>query len=287
MDCMLSAVGKPVYHRHTESNFGSWMRDPHPREPRREPRFWTTNPADPYHLYEFSDKNRYRKNLPSKNYTLISPFVGNSHVIYNGAFYYHQQGQQNIIRYDLISGNTMSVPVPGVATEGDNYLYSTGRDYIDLNTDDNGLWAIYGLPEADNNTVVMKLDPSTLKVEYSWNISLSHHKFGELFITCGVLYAIDSATERDTKIRFALDLYRKRFLDVDLPFNNPFKMTTMLGYNYDTKEIYSWDNGNQLTYPVKVIDIGYNTPDEERGGPEAAAHSMDYDKDYEVDEFGS
>lgn len=282
-DCMLSAVGKPVYHRHTDSNFGSWMRDPNPRDPRREPRFWTTDPTDTNHLYEFADKNRYRKNIPSKNYTLPRPFTGNSHVIYNGSFYYQQQGHQSIIRYDLTSGNTRSVNVPEVATEGNNYLYSTGRDYIDLNTDDNGLWAIYGLPDS-NSTVVMKIDPWSLKVEYSWNISVNHHKFGELFITCGVLYAIDSTTERDTKIRFALDLFRKRFLDVDLSFNNPFRMTTMLGYNYDTKEIYSWDSGNQLTYPVKVIDIGYNTADEERGGPEAAPQFMDYDQDYEVDQ---
>lgn len=74
-DCMLSAVGKPVYHRHTDSNFGSWMRDPNPREPRREPRYWTTDPSDNNHLYEFADKNRYRKNIPSKNYTLSRPFT--------------------------------------------------------------------------------------------------------------------------------------------------------------------------------------------------------------------
>lgn len=282
-DCMLSAVGKPVYHRHTDSNYGSWMRDPLPRDTSLETKFYTTDPTSPYYLYEFSDKNQYRKNLPSKNYTLPRPFVGNSHVMYNGSFYYHEQGHQKIIRYELSSGNTKSVDVPEVATDGTNYLYKESRDYVDLSTDENGLWAIYGLP-SNNNTVVMKLDPWTLKVEYSWNISLSHHRFGELFITCGVLYAIDSTTERDTKIRFALDLYRKSFLDVDLQFNNPFRMTTMLGYNPSTKEIYSWDSGNQLTYPIKYIDIGYNTPDEERGGHETSPYHMDYEEDFEIDD---
>lgn len=43
-----------------------------------------------------------------------------------------------------------------------------------------------------------------LQIEYSWNISLSHHKFGEMFITCGVLYGIDSSTERETKIRLVV-----------------------------------------------------------------------------------
>lgn len=29
------------------------------------------------------------------------------------------------------------------------------------------------------------------------------------------------------------------------------------------KELYTWDKGNQLTYPVKLVDIGYNTADNE------------------------
>lgn len=72
---MLAAVGKAVYIRHTESMYGSWMRDPHPHDSQREPRFWTTDPADPYRLCEFNDKNRYRKGQPNKNYTLPFPFV--------------------------------------------------------------------------------------------------------------------------------------------------------------------------------------------------------------------
>lgn len=84
-------------------------------------------------------------------------------MVYNGSFYYHQEGHQRIIRYDLLTGSDISVNVPEVATSGENYLYRVSRDYIDFNTDDNGLWAIYGLPE-NNNTIVMKLDPWTLKV---------------------------------------------------------------------------------------------------------------------------
>lgn len=57
-----------------------------------------------------------------------------------------------------------------------------------------------------------------------------------MFIVCGVLYAIDSVTERNTKIHLALDLYRGVVLDdVNLPFTNPFKNTTMALYNPETK----------------------------------------------------
>lgn len=57
-----------------------------------------------------------------------------------------------------------------------------------------------------------------------------------MFIVCGVLYAIDSVTERNTKIVLAVDLYRGYVLnDVNLPFTNPFKNTTMALYNPWTK----------------------------------------------------
>ena len=58
---------------------------------------------------------------------------------------------------------------------------------------------------------------------------------GEMFIVCGVLYAIDSTTERNTKIRLALDLYTSKLLDVSLAFTNAFRKTTTVGYNHRNK----------------------------------------------------
>lgn len=97
-----------------------------------------------------------------------------------------------------------------------------------------------------------------MKIEYTWNISLNHHKVGEMFVVCGVLYAIDSVTEQSSRIRFALDLYKNILLDVNLTFTNAFKRTTMVGYNHRFKELFTWDKGNQLTYPVRYHEIGYN-----------------------------
>lgn len=58
-----------------------------------------------------------------------------------------------------------------------------------------------------------------------------------MFIVCGVLYAIDSVTDRNTKIRLALDLYKGTLLDVSLTFTNPFRKTTTVGYNPRNKVI--------------------------------------------------
>lgn len=74
-----------------------------------------------------------------------------------------------------------------------------------------------------------------------------------MFIVCGVLYAIDSVTERNTKIRLALDLYHSKLLDVSLTFTNPFRRTTTVGYNpknkvsfYVSMKFLSLQNGSGL-----------------------------------------
>lgn len=82
------------------------------------------------------------------------------------------------------------------------------------------------------------MDPNSFQIQISWNISVHHKNVGEMFIVCGVLYAIDSTTDRTTKIRFAFDLYRRELQEVLLTFTNPFKKTTTVGYNHKNKVCY-------------------------------------------------
>lgn len=56
-----------------------------------------------------------------------------------------------------------------------------------------------------------------------------------MFIVCGVLYALDSATERESKVSMAVDLYQDKSVEVALPFTNPFRKTTQLGYDHTHK----------------------------------------------------
>lgn len=51
------------------------MRDPHPKNDVMGDKYWVTKEEDNNHLYEFANKVQYRKNTPSRNYTLNSPFM--------------------------------------------------------------------------------------------------------------------------------------------------------------------------------------------------------------------
>lgn len=68
-------------------------------------------------------------------------------------------------------------------------------------------------------------------MQYNFNITLDHRQFGEMFIVCGNLYAIDSGTDKNTQIRYVVDLYKGKLLNANLPFSNPFSYTTTVGYN--------------------------------------------------------
>jgi hypothetical protein len=74
-DCILYAVGKPVFHRFTDKSYGAWMRDPHPKNDIMGDKYWVTKEEDNNHLFEFANKAQYRKNTPSRNFTLNSPFM--------------------------------------------------------------------------------------------------------------------------------------------------------------------------------------------------------------------
>lgn len=71
---MLYAVGKPVYHKFSEEQYGAWLRDPSPRNDLVGERYWCTKENDTVHLYEYANKVAYRNNANTKTYRLERPF---------------------------------------------------------------------------------------------------------------------------------------------------------------------------------------------------------------------
>ncbi|XP_016948068.1 uncharacterized protein LOC108023288 [Drosophila biarmipes] len=247
--CYLYAVGKPVFHKVVNEKFGSWLRDPSPDSDREKT--FVTNENDPYNLFEFTTRIQYRMNsIPRRKYEIQEGFHGNAHVVFNGSFYYQQKNSDLVVKLDLTSLKKITTQLPYAGVASANRLYTTDFNYMDFNVDEVGLWVIYSTYNS-NNTLVAKLDAETLKMQYNFNITLDHHQFGEMFIVCGNLYAIDSGTDKNTQIRYVVDLYKGKLLNTNLPFSNPFSHTTTVGYNPLTVELYSWDKGNALTYPIR------------------------------------
>lgn len=54
----------------------------------------------------------------------------------------------------IVRGHVARVDLPGLAINGDRYLYTTKYNYVDLNADENGIWAIYTTQYSKNTHVV-------------------------------------------------------------------------------------------------------------------------------------
>ncbi|XP_014299177.1 uncharacterized protein LOC103574426 [Microplitis demolitor] len=258
---ILEAVGKPVFKGNMDDTHGYWMYDALPRTESISEKLWVTRSNNSWYIFEYNKKDDVKRGQ-SRAIRLPYPFKGNGHVVYNGSFFYNPENRSSIYRLDLSTAQTthntphysMELILPGLKINNNNYLYSRDHDssYVDFDVDENGLWVIYGLPL--NYTAVLKVDIVKMKAQQAWNISIDHHRFGEMFIASGVLYAVHNVTGPSLEIRLALDLYRHAILDVHLSFSNPYRKTTMIRYNHRMKELYTWDKGNLLAYPVKYQD---------------------------------
>jgi len=92
----------------------------------------------------------HRHEHASTVHELDEAYTGTGHVVYDGSFYYHRVGSREVIRYDLTRKTiTGRIFLADVQFDGDDYLYDSEFNYVDLAVDENGLWAIYA--PAHNN----------------------------------------------------------------------------------------------------------------------------------------
>lgn len=73
-DCVLYAVGKPMFFKQAEQNYGAWLRDPMARNDVVAERIWMTKENDGFQLFEYANKAAYKNNLASKVYRMQFPF---------------------------------------------------------------------------------------------------------------------------------------------------------------------------------------------------------------------
>ena len=200
----------------------------------------------------------FRQDRISRTYELKESYFGTGHAIYQGGFYYHRTGYNEIARFDLAKEAIVaktSLPHAAYQTKN-NYVYKTEYNYFDLAVDENGLWVIYGDDNSQNNLLVSKINPADLSIEKTWNLTADHQNYGNGFISCGILYLVKDTHTKNTVIDYAYDLYEKKNVDMNrLKFTNPFQMNNMLSYYPTEKKIFGWDRGNQLTYPLLMNDL--------------------------------
>uniref|UniRef100_F1KVC2 Gliomedin n=2 Tax=Ascaris TaxID=6251 RepID=F1KVC2_ASCSU len=251
--CYLESVGKPVFHAHSNTYFGSWMRDAYPRTGEDMMKRWLTNHFQGDTIEEYMDEADMRRERVYATHHLPYLYDGTNSAFFNGSFYFHRAGTPKIGKYELHSKRYNEVLIDeNAAHKGSKYLFNLSMNYFDLAVDENALWVLFHYEDADHLSV-SKLDINNLTIYETWNLTLINHtEVANGFVVCGVLYLVSSSYELKSDISIAYDFYRNKYRAPNIRWVNLYRNANMMSYNPYDKRIYVYDHGYLLTLPARI-----------------------------------
>ncbi|KAM8850238.1 olfactomedin-like protein 2B isoform 2-T2 [Spinachia spinachia] len=244
----VASISEPAQQNSYGLSDGAWMRDGRGHGNV----IYLTNGHYGNNLLEFRDMETFKAGQISNSYKLPYSFTGTGHVVFSGAFYYNRAFSRDIIRYDLRRRY-----VAAWTTLHDAILEEQAhrtQTELELAVDESGLWLLY--PAVDTEgfhqevTLLLHLRHRDLQPIQSFRTGLRRGRYGNSFLVCGVLYAVNSMEHNYANVTYAFDTHTLTHSVPGLAFTNVHAHTSQLAYCPLDKKLYAWDSGHQMMYDV-------------------------------------
>lgn len=244
----VASISEPVQHNTYGLADGAWMRDARGHGNV----IYLTDGHYGNTLLEFRDMDTFKSGLPSNSYKLPYSFTGTGHVVFEGTFYYNRAFSRDIIRFDLRRRF-----VAAWTTLHDALLEEQAHrthSEVEFAVDESGLWVLYPALDSEgfHQEVILltQLRPRDLQPIQTFRTGLRRGRYGNSFLVCGVLYAVDNIEHRYANVTYAFDTHTFTHTVPLLAFTSAHQHTAQLSYCPLDKKLYSWDNGHQMLYSV-------------------------------------
>ncbi|XP_071610041.1 gliomedin-like [Heliangelus exortis] len=241
-ECVITSVGSPVPVISVPQTFGTWIREPANIS---DERIWPTLHVSGNSVEEYENSNALL-NDSYRTINITGFFYGCGHAVQNNHLYYQKGGTNVILRFGLDKASLGTLLIENALYHGHNYLFSNSKTYFNIAVDEKGLWIIYASSTGEN-IIVTHIDEGTFSVIRRIHTTYPKAKAGNAFIACGIMYVTDT---KDITVSFAFDLLKGKQINARFELRSSQSVLAMLSYSLRDKNLYTWENGSLMVYPV-------------------------------------
>ncbi|XP_037097571.1 olfactomedin [Syngnathus acus] len=229
--------------------YGGWGKDSKPI-PDRKSMYWFSGDSSWY-----IDDIRFYTNY--KNLVLRNPFLhhtmsngwnglGSNYIVRDNTLYYQKHHPFGLAKYNFTSLKYETRVIPGASSTFSyaNYAYQ----FFDFASDENGLWVTYATDESNGKMVIAKINEESFGIEEIWETNIYKPTINNIFMVCGVLYAVRTIDIQNEEIFFMFDTKTKEEKQISITFERFQDKYSNLDYNPIDQKLYMYNNGYYVNY---------------------------------------
>ncbi|XP_051942935.1 olfactomedin-like [Hippocampus zosterae] len=229
--------------------YGGWGKDSKPI-PDRESMYWFSGDSSIY-----IDDIRFYSNY--KDLVLRKPFLhhtipsgwnglGSNYIVRGNTLYYQKYSPFGLAKYNFTSMTYDSRVIPGASSTFSYANYD--HQIFDFAADENGLWVTYATDQSNGKMVIAKINEESFGIEEVWETSVYKPAINNIFMVCGVLYAVRTVDIQNDEIFLMFDTKTKEEKHISIFFERFQDKYSNLDYNPSDQKLYMYTNGYYVNY---------------------------------------